>query len=50
MEKLGFFQRVLVKKMKIFHLFRFSKIGQENEFDDIQERKKASLHYKNKEF
>ena len=31
---------VLVKTLKIFHLFLLRKIGQENEFDDILERKK----------
>ena len=40
---------VLVKKWKIFHLFLFTKIGQENVFDDTQERKKVFLSYKNKE-
>ena len=39
---------VLIKKMKIFHLFHFSKIGQENVFDDTLERKQAYLYYKNK--
>ena len=52
---MGFFQNglsmVLVKKnSKIFHSFRFSKrkrkIGQENVFDDILERKKAVLDHK----
>ena len=40
---------VLVKKWKIFHLFLFTKIGQENVFDYTQERKKVFLSYKNKE-
>ena len=34
------------KKLKIFHLFLFGKIAQENEFDDSLERKKGSLDYK----
>ena len=31
---------VFTKKLKILHVFVFGKIGQENVFDDIQERKK----------
>ena len=34
---------VLVKNLKLFHLFIFGKIRQENVFDDILERKKACL-------
>ena len=49
-EKLRFFQRekliVLVKNLKFYHLSIFGKIRQENVFDDILERKKASLDYK----
>ena len=30
---------VFIKKLKILHVFVFGKIGQENVFDDIQERK-----------
>ena len=37
---------VLVKKLKFFHLSISGKLGQKNEFDDIQERKKASPDYK----
>ena len=37
---------VLVKKVEIFHLFLFGKICQENVFDDILERKNASLERK----
>ena len=37
---------VLVKNLKIFHLFIFSKIRKENVFDDILERKKTFLDYK----
>ena len=37
---------VFVKKLKIFHLFIFGKIREENVFDDILERKKAFLDYK----
>ena len=41
---------VLVKKLKIFHLFLFwEKIDQENKFEDILERKQALLDYKSKE-
>ena len=47
---MGFFQRswsmVLVKNLKIFHLFIFGKISQQNVFDDILERKKAFADYK----
>ena len=39
---------VLVKNLKIFHLFIFGKIREENVFDDILERKKAFLDYKNR--
>ena len=49
-QKLGLFQRgqsmVLVKHLKIFHLFIFRKISQHNAFDNILERKKAFLDYK----
>ena len=34
----------LVKKLEIFHVFFFGKIGQENVFDDILERKQAFLN------
>ena len=37
---------VLVKNLKIFHVFIFGKIREENVFDDILERKKAFLDYK----
>ena len=37
---------VLVKNLKIFHLFIFGKIREESVFDDILERKKAFLDYK----
>ena len=37
---------VLVKNLKIFHLFIFGKIREENVFDDILERKKTLLDYK----
>ena len=37
---------VLVKNLKIFHLFIFGKIREENVFDDILERKQAFLDYK----
>ena len=47
---MGFFQRggsmVFIKNLKIFHLFIFGKIRDENVFDDILERKKAFLDYK----
>ena len=39
---------VLVKNLKIFHLFIFGKMREENVFDDILERKKAFLDYKKK--
>ena len=38
---------VLVKNLKIFHLFIFGKIREESVFDDILERKKAFLDYEN---
>ena len=38
------------KNSNIFHRLRFSKINQENVFDDILERKQTFLDYKNKEF
>ena len=42
---------VFIKKLKILHMFVFGKIGQENVFDDIQERKKkACPDYKKEEF
>ena len=37
---------VWVKNLKIFHLFIFGKMQEENVFDDILERKKAFLDYK----
>ena len=37
------------QNLKIFHVFILHKIGKENVFDDILERKKAFLDYKNKE-
>ena len=37
---------VLIKNLKIFHLFIFGKIREENVFDHILEMKKAFLHYK----
>ena len=39
---------LLVKSLKIFHLFIFGKIREESVFDDILERKKAFLDYKKK--
>ena len=39
---------VLVKNLKFFHFFIWEKIGQENTFHDILERKNAFLEYKNK--
>ena len=39
---------VLVKNLKIFHLFIFGKIREESVFDNILERKKAFLDYKKK--
>ena len=41
---------VLVQKWPFLHVFFLGNIGQENVFFDIQERKKASLGYKNKKF
>ena len=38
----------LVKNLKIFHLFIFGKMREENVFDDILERKKAFLDIKNR--
>ena len=40
---------VLVKNLKIFHVFFFGKIREENVFDNILERKKAFLDYKKQE-
>ena len=40
---------VLVKNLKIFHLFIFGKMREENVFDDILERKQAFLDYKKEE-
>ena len=37
---------VLVKNLKIFHLFIFGIISWQNVFDDILERKKGFLDYK----
>ena len=37
---------VLIKNLKIFHLFIFGKIREENVFDHILEMKKAFLDYK----
>ena len=37
---------VLVKNLKIFHLFIIGKISYHNVFDDILERKQAFLDYK----
>ena len=39
---------VLVQKWPFFHLFFLGKIGQENVFYDILERKNAFVGYKNK--
>ena len=39
---------VLVKSLKIFHLFIFGKIREDSVFDNILERKKAFLDYKKK--
>ena len=49
--QMGLFQRgkstILVKNLKFFLVFNLVKIGQENVFDDILERKKAFLQYEN---
>ena len=37
---------VLVKNLKIFHVFILGKIREENVFDNILKRKKAFLDYK----
>ena len=37
---------ILIKNLKIFHLFIFGKIREENVFDHILERKKVFLDYK----
>ena len=37
---------VLVKNLKIFHLFIFGKIREESVFDDILQRKRVFLDYK----
>ena len=37
---------VLIKNLKIFHLFIFGKMQEENVFDHILEMKKAFLDYK----
>ena len=37
---------VLIKNLKIFHLFIFGKKREENVFDDILDRKKGFLDYK----
>ena len=37
---------VLVKSLKLFHLFIFGKFREESVFDDILERKKIFLDYK----
>ena len=39
---------VLVKNLKIFHLFLFGKISYRNAFDDILERKKVFLTIKSR--
>ena len=44
---MGFFQSILVKNWQFLHLFILGKIGQENVFYDILERKNAFLDYKN---
>ena len=44
---MGFFQRIFVKNWQFFHLFILCKIGHENVFYDILERKNAFLDYKN---
>ena len=53
-EKLTFFRRgyrmVLFQKWPFFELFLSANIGQENIVNDILERKKAFLGYKNKKF
>ena len=41
---------VLVKNGQFFYLFILGKIGQQNVFYDILERKIALLDYKNKKF
>ena len=41
---------VLVQKWSFFHLFFLGNIGQQNLLNDILERKKAFLSYKNKKF
>ena len=40
--------RVLLKKLKFFHLFIWGKISQENASHDILQRKNVFLDYKNK--
>ena len=49
--QMGLFQKgkstSLVKNLKYFLVFNLVKIGQENVFDDILERKKAFLQYEN---
>ena len=44
---MGFFQRIFVKNWQFLHLFILGKIGQENVFYDMLERKNAFLDYKN---
>ena len=44
---MGFFQTIFVKNWRFFHLFILGKIGQENVFYDILERKNTFLDYKN---
>ena len=41
---------VLVQKWQFFQLFFLGNIGQKNVIYDIQERKNASLGYKNEKF
>ena len=41
---------VLAQKWPYYELFFLGNIGQENVFNDILERKNASLNYKNKKF
>ena len=38
---------IFVKNSKFFHVFILGKIGQENVFHDILDRKNAFLDYKN---
>ena len=41
---------VLVQKWPVFQVLFLDNVGQENDFEDILERKNAFLRYKNKKF